>query len=163
LKPLEDTNMNFTSNFDIQKQFQDLIRKSDETVDIDFLADMIMYRFLSEIEILTDERKMTRKELAQKIGTSASYITQLYRGSKLLNLTTIAKLEKVFDITFEIKAIPNSRKESSETVDHDSVCFPPINMSVHSPEKSIKIEKQLVQEPAKKYQKSKKAKPTPTA
>ena len=155
--------MNFTSNDNIQKQFQDLIRKSDETVDIGFLADMIMYRFLSEIEILAEERKMTRKELAQKIGTSASYITQLYRGSKLLNLTTIAKLEKIFDITFEIKAIPNFHQESSETVDHDIISYPPINISALPPKKSNKIEKLLVQEPAKKYQKGKKAKPTPTA
>jgi ribosome-binding protein aMBF1 (putative translation factor) len=155
--------MKFNSIEEIQKAFVEAIKKSDEKEDIQTDALMISYSFLSEIEILTEERKMSRKELAQKIGTSASYITQLYRGSKLLNLTTLAKLEKVFDITFEIKAIPNFHQESSETVDHDIVCFPPINLSAPSPEKSIKMEKQLVQEPAKKYQKGKKVKPTSTA
>jgi ribosome-binding protein aMBF1 (putative translation factor) len=154
--------MKFNSIEEIQKAFVKAIKKSDEKEDIQTDALMISYGFLSEIEILTEERKMSRKELAQKIGTSASYITQLYRGSKLLNLTTIAKLEKVFDITFEIKAVPNSHQESSEMVDHDIVCFPPINMSAPLPEKSIKMEKQLVQEPAKKYKKGKKVKPTPT-
>jgi transcriptional regulator with XRE-family HTH domain len=147
--------MNFTSKYDIQKQFQDLIRKSDETVDIDFLADMIMYRFLSEIEILTDERKMTRKELAQLIGTSASYITQLYRGTKLLNLTTIAKLEKVFDITFEIKAIPNFHKESSEKGDLRQAKFSTSDINELLPAKAKAIQSLMVQEPSKKYPKRK--------
>ena len=155
--------MKFNSIEEIQKAFVEAIKKSDEKEDFQSNALMISYSFLSEIEILTEERKMTRKELAQKIGTSASYITQLYRGSKLLNLTTIAKLEKIFDITFEIKAIPNFHQESSETVDHDIISYPPVNFNALPPKKSKKIEKQLVQEPAKKYQKSKKAKPAPTA
>lgn len=144
--------MKFNSNEEIQKAFFEAIKKSDENIDIGFLTDMIMYRFLSEVEILSEERKMTRKELAQKIGTSASYLTQLYRGNKLLNLTTIAKFEKVFDITFEIKATPNFHQETTETNDQKTKHLPAIKMNRILSEKINAIQKQLVQEPPKKYQ-----------
>ncbi|MCX6249336.1 MAG: helix-turn-helix transcriptional regulator [Bacteroidetes bacterium] len=101
--------MNYKPNKYLQTNVADLIRKSDENDDIDFNAHMIMYRFLSKIEELTEENKMTKKELAQRIGTSASYITQLFRGNKLLNLQTIAKFEKVFNITFIIEAKTNNQ------------------------------------------------------
>jgi transcriptional regulator with XRE-family HTH domain len=68
---------------------------------------MIMYRFLSEVERITEEKNLSRKDLAKLIGTSASYITQLFRGHKIVNLETIAKIQKALDFKFEIKAIPN--------------------------------------------------------
>ena len=58
----------------------------------------------SEIERLSEEKNLNRKELASAIGTSASYITQLFRGNKIINLETIAKSQKLFDVKFEIKA-----------------------------------------------------------
>ena len=87
-----------------------------------------MYRFLSEVEILTEERKMTKKELAEKIGTSASYITQLYRGNKLLNLATIAKFQKALGITFNISTVSASEssaddRESEQTVEPEGFWY----------------------------------------
>jgi ribosome-binding protein aMBF1 (putative translation factor) len=152
--------MKFNSIEEIQKVFVEAIKKSDEKEDIQSDTLMISYSFLSEIEILTEERKMSRKELAQKIGTSASYITQLYRGTKLLNLTTIAKLEKVFDITFGIKAIPNFHKKSSEKGDLRQVKFSTGDNNELSPAKAkVKAIQSLVaQEPSKKYPKRKRDK-----
>lgn len=68
-------------------------------------SQIIMFRFLSEIERLGEERKIkSRKELAEIIGISGSYLTQLFRGTKPLNIETIAKFQKAFNIKFEIKA-----------------------------------------------------------
>ncbi len=106
--------MNFNSSEEIRKAFQELLKIQDEKEDIKFQTQMLMYRFLSEVEILAEEHKMTRKELAQKTGTSPSYITQLYRGNKPLNIETIAKFQKVFDVTFEIKAKPNNKAKIPE-------------------------------------------------
>jgi len=84
-------------------------------------ARMIMYRFLSEIERISDEKDLNRKELASLIGTSASYITQLFRGNKMINLETIAKFQEVFDIAFEIKAIPNRVSDSFLSMNVDTL------------------------------------------
>jgi len=105
----------FRNSEEIRKAFQDLFAFKSNEEEIEHNARMIMYRFLSEVEILTDEKKMTRKELAQKIGTSASFLTQLYRGSKLLNLTIIAKFEKALGVTFNIKAIAESESINQES------------------------------------------------
>ena len=61
-----------------------------------------MAKFLEKIQEIAAQKGLKKKDLAQKIGTSASYITQLYRGHKLLNLMTLAKLQKALDIEFDI-------------------------------------------------------------
>ncbi len=65
-------------------------------------AGLLMFRFLSIIETKSEELGWSRKELAEKIGTSASYITQLFRGDKLVNMITLAKFQNVLGIEFEI-------------------------------------------------------------
>lgn len=112
----------FRNSEEIRNAFQDLLAFKSIDEEIEHNARMIMYRFLSEVEILTDQRKMTRKELAEKIGTSASYITQLYRGNKILNLSTIAKFQKALGITFNISAVSASEpsaddRDSEQTVE----------------------------------------------
>jgi transcriptional regulator with XRE-family HTH domain len=155
--------MNFNSSEEIQKAFQDLIKKSDENVDIPFLAEMVMYRFLSEVERLTEERKMTRKELAQQIGTSASYITQLYRGNKLLNLTTIAKFEKALGITFTIKADVNIESENQiDFPDHLQslqLNHPDTGSNQPATGRTNRAQSLLAQEPKSKYSRKKPEEP----
>lgn len=65
---------------------------------------MVQFRFLSEIDRLMDERNFSKKELAKAIGTSPSYITQLFKGTKPLNLETIAKFQKIFGVKFDVEA-----------------------------------------------------------
>lgn len=69
-----------------------------------FNAKMLMYSFLSEVEIITDERNISRKELAALVGTSAAYITGLYRGNHIASLEFLAKLAKALNIEFRITA-----------------------------------------------------------
>lgn len=65
-------------------------------------ASLLMFRFLSIIEEKCAVLGLTRKQLAEKVGTSASYITQLYRGDKLVNMFTLAKFQKALGFEFEI-------------------------------------------------------------
>jgi len=95
----------FQNSEEIRTAFEDLLDFNSIEEELDHRARMIMYRVLSEVEILSEKRKMTRKELAKKIGLSGSYLTQLYRGIKPLNFLTIAKFEKALGITFDIKAL----------------------------------------------------------
>ncbi|MBL0334536.1 MAG: helix-turn-helix transcriptional regulator [Chitinophagaceae bacterium] len=71
-------------------------------------AQMISYRILSEIEKHCDEKKIKRKDLAEMVGTSTSYITQLFTGVKSVNTTILAKFENALDVSFEIKMKLNS-------------------------------------------------------
>lgn len=73
-------------------------------VSIDHKAQMLSYRFLSEVERVCEKKKISRSELADLVGTSKSYITQLFRGNKRVNMDMLAKFENVLGITFKIKA-----------------------------------------------------------
>ncbi len=65
---------------------------------------MIQMRFMSEIERLMEENDFSEKKLAELSGLSASFITQLFKGNKKLNLDTIAKFQMIFDVKFKIEA-----------------------------------------------------------
>ena len=65
---------------------------------------LLSFRFLSELERYSDQSKGLKKRLAALIGTSASYITQLFNGDKIINLETVAKFQKALGIKFKIIA-----------------------------------------------------------
>lgn len=90
------------------------VENEEEQIELD--AQMLMFRFLSEVEKYQELKGITKKALAEKINTSASYITQLFRGDKPLNFYTIAKIQKALAIKFAI----NSYSEEQEyTIDNE--------------------------------------------
>jgi len=100
-KEIQENEKDFTN-----PEFADLFESSSQEDEIRHEARVIMYRFMSEVERLIDEKNINKKELASLIGTSPSYITQLFKGNKLLNLETAAKFQRAFNIKFDIKAYP---------------------------------------------------------
>ncbi len=91
------------STEEIRNEFQKLFEKSPEE-QVEHRAQMLSYIFLSEAQKTMDRKGWTRKQLADEIGTSASYLTQLFRGDRLLNLKTVAKIEAALGIEFEVNA-----------------------------------------------------------
>jgi transcriptional regulator with XRE-family HTH domain len=73
-------------------------------------AQMLMFGFLSEIEKFSALKGFTRKELAKRIGTSPSYLTQVWRGDKPLNFVTIARFQQVLNITFQIASVSSTEE-----------------------------------------------------
>ena len=96
-------NMNSMSKQEIQNAFNDLFTFKDEKEEIKHKAHMLGFQFLSEIERISEDRGLKKKDFAKIIGTSPSYITQLFRGDKLVNLETLAKFAKGLNIDFDIK------------------------------------------------------------
>ena len=90
---------------EIDNAFDDLFKELDNNFEID--AKVIASKFLNEVKDIAEVRKINRKKLAEMIGTSPSYLTQLYRGTKLMNLVTMAKLKKALDLEVEIKVTNN--------------------------------------------------------
>jgi transcriptional regulator with XRE-family HTH domain len=93
---------------EIESAFDNLFNEKVNDFEID--AKVIASRFLNDIKEIADYKNINRKELADLIGTSPSYLTQLYRGTKILNLVTVAKLKKVLDLEIEIKVTNNYYK-----------------------------------------------------
>jgi transcriptional regulator with XRE-family HTH domain len=115
-------NMILNTKEEIQKAFYYAFSSYDSKEDLEHDTKMLMYRFLSEVERLSEEKGLNRKELASLIGTSASYITQLFRGTKMMNLETIAKFQKVLEVNFEIKAISNNASKAYININLKDIC-----------------------------------------
>jgi len=63
----------------------------------------LMGQYLTQIEQALDDQSVTQKELANRIGTSASYISQFFNLNKLINFKTLAKIELALNINFELE------------------------------------------------------------
>ena len=100
--------MKFKEKFNINAEFEGLFTEKSKEEELEHEAKMIMFRFLNELEKMNSEKPIKKKDLAIALNTSASFITQLYRGDKLINLLTLAKIQDAYNITFEIKAKLNT-------------------------------------------------------
>lgn len=90
------------------RKWDDILNFSTNEEKIKHEAQMLMFNFTSEIEKYQELQGMTRKELSEKIKTSASYITQVFRGDKPLNFETLAKIQSALNITFHVQAHPKT-------------------------------------------------------
>lgn len=97
-----NTKSSNSAHREIETAFKTILSFDNEQDQLELEAKLIMAKFLEKIQEIAAQKGLKKKDLAQKIGTSASYITQLYRGHKLLNLMTLAKLQRALDIEFDI-------------------------------------------------------------
>lgn len=102
----------------IKKSFDELLSSFSEEELIEQEARLLSFQFLSEIEMAMKRQGMSKKTLAAKVNTSASYITQLFRGDRLLNFNILARIQAALGLSFEIKGIEVhsdiSRKDSTQ-------------------------------------------------
>ena len=103
-----ESNHNKKENF-INPEFEDLFKFNTEEEDDEHEARMIMYRFLSEIERSSGQKRGLKKRLADAIGTSQSFITQLFNGDKFVNMLNLAKFQKALKIKFKKCCVPRKR------------------------------------------------------
>jgi DNA-binding Xre family transcriptional regulator len=107
-----------TNHNGLKKDLQDLFKPRSEETEVKHDALMLMAGFLSEIEAIQNERDISRKELAQNIKGSGSYLTQVFRSKKPLNFITLAKICRALNIRFDIKAVSKTLPASSEAINH---------------------------------------------
>jgi hypothetical protein len=105
--------MNMKSNNDnsAEDEFSALFEFDNKQELIDHKAHMFMFRCLSEVERITGEN-LSKKEISNLVETSPSYITQLFRGDKLINLLMLARFELALDSEFDIVLRKNSEKKT---------------------------------------------------
>lgn len=110
--------MKFKDKYKISEEFEYLFSFASEEDELEHDAQMLMYKFLEELEAnYGPGKKIKKKDLAKAINKSPSFISQLYSGEKLLSLNLIAKIQKAFNLTFEIKAKSNSLSNSAESIE----------------------------------------------
>ena len=102
-------NTKLKSEFKKTLQFKNVVDKAEHD------SKILMFKFLSLVEQEMEMRNMTKKDLAQKLNTSPSYITQLFRGTKTINLLKLAQLQNLFDIEFQIQ-ITNKSKDRKKPI-----------------------------------------------
>jgi ribosome-binding protein aMBF1 (putative translation factor) len=102
----------------IKKSFDEVFSSFSEEELIEQEARLLSFHFLSEIEMAMKRQGMSKKTLAEKVNTSASYITQLFRGDRLPNFNILARIQGALGLRFEIKGIEVhsdiSRKDSTQ-------------------------------------------------
>jgi ribosome-binding protein aMBF1 (putative translation factor) len=86
----------------IKSSFDELFKSFTDEELLEQEARLLSFQFLSEIESAMERQRMSKKELAEKVNTSASYITQLFRGDRLANFNILAKIQRALDLKFEI-------------------------------------------------------------
>ena len=94
--------MNFKEKYLVNSEFDALFDLSDqEQEEVD--AKVLAAQFLAVVSETLEAREMNRKDFAAMLGTSASWLTQLFRGDKLPSLTMLSRMANVLDINFDIQ------------------------------------------------------------
>lgn len=86
----------------IQSEFDSIFSFENENDQIEVDANVLMAKFLSEVQKIADQNGVNRKVLASLVNSSPSYLTQIFRGQKPLNFVTLAKFQRALDFKFEI-------------------------------------------------------------
>jgi transcriptional regulator with XRE-family HTH domain len=105
-------------NTKLKNEFKKAIQFSNQEDKTEHDSKILMFKFLSIIEDEMALRNMSKKELANQLNTSPSYITQLFRGTKTINLIKLAQLQNLFNIEFEIQLVSKAKtkKKSIRTM-----------------------------------------------
>lgn len=91
----------------IEDELNDVFSFSSDDEKIQFEAEMIHLNTMKSIERLMKAKNMQKKDLAKSLSISQSYITQLFTGDKLINFKMLAKIQRVFNITFNMDVTEN--------------------------------------------------------
>lgn len=94
-----------TRNHDLVEKIKHTLNSISEEDKIDITASVLMLYFMAEVENIQKIKGIDRKTLANMIGTSPSYLTQIFSGNKPLNFKTLAKIQKALNIRFEVKTV----------------------------------------------------------
>lgn len=88
---------------DIKEFFDDFFKARSYKEHIDREALMLHYRVMQLVEKALDEKGWNKKQLAQQIGKSQSYVTQLFMGNKIINLPMMALLQDKLGLEFKVE------------------------------------------------------------
>lgn len=86
----------------IKDLFGEILRHESENDEIEFEAVKIHLATMMLIEDIMKEDKMKRVELAKKLKVTKSVVSKYFTASKMLNMKTLAKLQKSLNVKITI-------------------------------------------------------------
>ncbi len=89
-----------TSKF--MNDLEKLIGFESDDEKLEYEKSIIQTEFMDIIDDLMYDCDKSKKELAGDLKTSSSYVTQLFNDNKKINLTLLAKFQRVFKTNFKI-------------------------------------------------------------
>ncbi|KAB2869469.1 MAG: helix-turn-helix transcriptional regulator [Bacteroidales bacterium] len=87
---------------EIKTKFDELLNSTTPEEQFEHEAQLLAFKFLSIIDAEMEAQNISKKALAEKVGTSQSFITQLFRGDRKPNWTILAKMQKELGLQFTI-------------------------------------------------------------
>lgn len=95
----------------MSNKFDELFNlETEDQIEVD--AYLLASRFLSVVEEHAELNGLTRGSLAELVGVSAPYLSQVFRGNKLMNLTLAAKFQRALKFEFSIDIAKNYQTDS---------------------------------------------------
>ncbi len=89
----------------IMQELESLLSFENENEKLELEAELLHLKFVGVIEELMEQENITKAELAEKLSTLKSYITQLFAGDKLFNIKTLVKLQRALNVNFTLTAL----------------------------------------------------------
>jgi transcriptional regulator with XRE-family HTH domain len=86
------------------QELESLLSFENENEKLELEAELLHLKFVGVIEELMEQEGITKAELAERLSTSKSYITQLFTGDKLFNIKTLVKLQRALNFNFKVDA-----------------------------------------------------------
>jgi|APCry4251928276_1046603.scaffolds.fasta_scaffold410068_2 transcriptional regulator with XRE-family HTH domain len=86
------------------ESFNDLFQRAQKTDS--YWAEKIILKFTNQLYRLLKNKNLSKKEFAEKIGTSQAYITKVLRGDANFTIETMVKLTRALDGSLEIQVMP---------------------------------------------------------
>lgn len=104
--------MTLKTKENIQNSFNDLFNFDSKEDELALKEQLLIMKFLGELDEAMEESKMKKKSLAQEIGTSAAYITQLFTGNRKPNFSIITKMADSLGVEFEVTTKSKMQKQN---------------------------------------------------
>lgn len=104
------------------KEAEEMLGFEREDEKIALEAEMINIRIMQKIEKLMQEKGLSKKLLADELKTSKGYVTRLFTADKLINLKTLARLQRIFNVSFEIESVKKLRSIKSADCKIHNIC-----------------------------------------
>lgn len=87
----------------VEKKLLDIISFKSDREKFDFEVTALRFNSIEIVLRLMEERRMNNKSLANKLGVSESFISQLFSGDKILNYKILARLQRIFGVKFKLE------------------------------------------------------------
>jgi transcriptional regulator with XRE-family HTH domain len=99
-----------SNNHKMMNELEALLSFDNDQEKLELETELLHLKFIKLIEKIMQQEGKNKADIAQELKTSKSYITQLFSGDKLINVKTLAKLQRIFNVSFNVEA---TRKRSS--------------------------------------------------